>query len=1052
MIQKITIICLLLLSSIRVASQTKAAYLSNTNEPWSENSNILALNQVYGADYTHYTYPSAIITDIFIPSRTFIWLEGGDSDTSLMLNVINNNKTLIEDWVRNGGVLLISAATNEISTPYSVGFGITSTQNYITEAVPADENHTFFTKSNYKPILAPSYTGSFIAHNVHAGDGLVPILNSSDGTGAVFAEKEFGNGLVLFSGLTTPFFLTNANWLPKEEMKNMLYAMIDYAKSVASSALTNITQTSADFEYTFLENGVTSYILVPSGSTAPTTEQLVAGVNYSGATVLDNKTVTTTALTPYTFNLTGLTPDTNYDIYAVTVYNEEGSDVYSDINKASFSTLPNDAPVGSEIADQSECVNGSVSGLDITITDVYPGNNTFTVTATSSNTSVVANSDIVITGSDNVRSFAITPVLKAKGTSTITISIEDSLGEIGTQTFDVTFNDDTLPTLTAVTDKEENLDASCNFTIPDYTGLTTAADNCGTVSITQLPIIGTVINGHGTIQTITLIADDGNGNTKSTTFDITLVDKTPPSLSLVQQRVENLDASCNFTIPDYTGLTTATDNCGTVSIIQIPSVGTVISGHGTEETITLIADDGNGNTNTLTFDIKVVDKTSPTVETQDILVQLDVFGSVTITPNDIDNGSTDTCGIENMSLDVTTFSCENIGENTVILTVTDVNGNESKATAVVTVEDLTNPTVATQDITVQLDADGLANITAAQIDNFSTDNCSIATYTIDITSFDCSHIGENMVTLTVVDAYGNESQATAIVTVKDNMPPMAVAVDPFTVQLDEFGNAIFITVEDIDNGSTDNCSIKSITVDKDTFTCEDLGKNTVTLTVTDFSGNSSKATTVITVEDNIAPMFTTKDLTIELDQTGLIRVTPEEFINDSYDNCSISSLSIDRTNFDCANLGVYTITLKVTDFTGNTTTKNATLTLTGLDTDGDLIADSCDDDDDNDGVLDVDDYYPTTKEPLLIPAEAFTPNGDGINDTWVIPGIDNYPNSVVKAYNRWGHEVFAAKSYRNDWEGLYKSNSEKLPSGSYLYVIDLGNGSPLLKGWIFINY
>ena len=122
------------------------------------------------------------------------------------------------------------------------------------------------------------------------------------------------------------------------------------------------------------------------------------------------------------------------------------------------------------------------------------------------------------------------------------------------------------------------------------------------------------------------------------------------------------------------------------------------------------------------------------------------------------------------------------------------------------------------------------------------------------------------------------------------------------------------------------------------------------------------------------------------------------------------------------------------------------------DNDGDGIPDSMDDDDDNDGVSDSDDYFPNASEPSLVPAEAFTPNGDGINDYWIIPGIDNYTNSVVKVYNRWGHEVFTTKSYKNDWGGTYKSNSEKLPSGSYLYVVDLGNGSALLKGWIFINY
>ncbi len=123
-----------------------------------------------------------------------------------------------------------------------------------------------------------------------------------------------------------------------------------------------------------------------------------------------------------------------------------------------------------------------------------------------------------------------------------------------------------------------------------------------------------------------------------------------------------------------------------------------------------------------------------------------------------------------------------------------------------------------------------------------------------------------------------------------------------------------------------------------------------------------------------------------------------------------------------------------------------------LDSDGDGIPDSIDPDDDNDGTLDSEDFFPTNASPGLIAAEAFTPNGDGVNDYWVIPGIESYPNSVVTVYNRSGHEVFMAKGYRNDWNAAYKSNASKLPPGSYLYIIDLGNGSQPIKGWIFINY
>ncbi|MRX66331.1 BspA family leucine-rich repeat surface protein [Maribacter luteus] len=88
----------------------------------------------------------------------------------------------------------------------------------------------------------------------------------------------------------------------------------------------------------------------------------------------------------------------------------------------------------------------------------------------------------------------------------------------------------------------------------------------------------------------------------------------------------------------------------------------------------------------------------------------------------------------------------------------------------------------------------------------------------------------------------------------------------------------------------------------------------------------------------------------------------------------------------------------------------------------------------------------------VVSAQAFTPNGDGINDGWVINGIENYPNSIVKVYNRWGHEVFSAIGYQNDWGAIYNNKSEKVPTGSYYYIINLNDGSAPQDGWIFINY
>jgi gliding motility-associated-like protein len=81
-----------------------------------------------------------------------------------------------------------------------------------------------------------------------------------------------------------------------------------------------------------------------------------------------------------------------------------------------------------------------------------------------------------------------------------------------------------------------------------------------------------------------------------------------------------------------------------------------------------------------------------------------------------------------------------------------------------------------------------------------------------------------------------------------------------------------------------------------------------------------------------------------------------------------------------------------------------------------------------------------------------TPNNDNINDTFVIPClIDDvkFPNNEVIIYNGWGDEVFRAKSYKNNWQGTY--NGEDLPDGSYFYVINFGDGSKPITGFLVIQ-
>ncbi|MCD8417431.1 gliding motility-associated C-terminal domain-containing protein, partial [Tenacibaculum finnmarkense] len=93
-------------------------------------------------------------------------------------------------------------------------------------------------------------------------------------------------------------------------------------------------------------------------------------------------------------------------------------------------------------------------------------------------------------------------------------------------------------------------------------------------------------------------------------------------------------------------------------------------------------------------------------------------------------------------------------------------------------------------------------------------------------------------------------------------------------------------------------------------------------------------------------------------------------------------------------------------------------------------------------------------------ANGFSPNGDGVNDTWIVlPDVANkYPKNIMRIYNRHGNLVYKALTYNNDWDGTSNgkitiNKESKLPVGSYVYILELNNATKkVLKGWVYINY
>ncbi|MGZ3756637.1 MAG: PKD domain-containing protein [Mucilaginibacter sp.] len=86
------------------------------------------------------------------------------------------------------------------------------------------------------------------------------------------------------------------------------------------------------------------------------------------------------------------------------------------------------------------------------------------------------------------------------------------------------------------------------------------------------------------------------------------------------------------------------------------------------------------------------------------------------------------------------------------------------------------------------------------------------------------------------------------------------------------------------------------------------------------------------------------------------------------------------------------------------------------------------------------------KSPVI--PNTFTPNGDGINDTWVIKYLNSYVGASIEVFNRYGQKVYTSIGYPVPWDGRY--NGKDLPAGVYYYLINPMHGRKAFSGWLSI--
>jgi gliding motility-associated-like protein len=241
----------------------------------------------------------------------------------------------------------------------------------------------------------------------------------------------------------------------------------------------------------------------------------------------------------------------------------------------------------------------------------------------------------------------------------------------------------------------------------------------------------------------------------------------------------------------------------------------------------------------------------PVALCKDISIQIGNDGTASITGYDIDAGSYDPDGtITSMIVVPNTFNCSQLGLNTVTLTVTDDEGLSASCNANVIVEDRMSPVILCRNNTIYLDNTGKASITASDINNGSYDNCPGLFLFLSKTDFSCDDIGSPVqITLFGTDVSGNSSSCLSEITVLDTVSPV-INVKPYNVIIGSSGTATVLP-SDIDNGTFDNCGDVSLSVNPNSFSCGDQGRQKVLFSATDSYGNSSSRNVEIEISSDI---------------------------------------------------------------------------------------------------------------------------------------------------------------------------------------------------------
>ncbi len=741
----------------------------------------------------HYEQTAANATTFTLITTTFYSIDVGDRSIPVVTDIDSDGLVDVVVGELNGGLFRFEQADPPTALALS--------NSTLPENVPANTAVGTFSTTDLTPGDVFIYT--LVAGTGSTDNGAFTITNASGvGTLRIRASPNFE----VKNSYTVRVRTTDATGLTFEQ------AFVITITDVPPPTITNISPT---------QGGVGSSVTI-------------TGTNLYGTT-------------PVTFTgTTGNTVTTGYTV------NAGGTQITGIIvpTGAQTGTIRVNTPEGSATSTQTFTVCRPVA-ITKNITVQLSANGTASITAAMVNNGSTANCGFAAGGGLSVSPSTFT--CANVGNNTVTLTVTDASGATKTAPATVTITAPPTATLTSLTPNPAAPGATVTAVGTNLSGANGLTVNGAPATINGLSATGfTFVVPAGAAASGNVVLSLPCNQNLSLPFSVTQPSQ-PPTITNISPTSGPVGTSVTITgtnlggtsVVTFTGTTGNTVTTGyTVNAGGTQITGIVVPNGAQTGTISLTTGAGSA-TSTQTFTV-----CRPVAIAKNISVQLSANGTASITAAMVNNGSTANCGFAaggGLSVSPSSFTCANVGNNTVTLTVTDAAGATSTATANVTV---TTPPAATltslspssgsvgQTITASgtnlSGATGLTvNGAAATISNLT------ATGFTFVVPAGASNAGNVVVTLPC-----NQTRSIAFSVCR----PQAIAQN-VSVELGADGTAN-VTPAAVNNGSTANCGFAAgggLSVSPSTFTCANLGNNAVTLTVTDAAGNTSTAPATVTV-------------------------------------------------------------------------------------------------------------------------------------------------------------------------------------------------------------